>query len=297
MNPAPNEQLRLPDGTPVGTGLQIPVSASTAFIAYETIGPMLSMTDIIDLAKRGSRTRGRTRFPKQYISNQRSTNACQGHASAAAVTRARVRRGLDYVKLSGAYAYSLVNGGRDRGSMLEDGMVACEQGYATEETVPWDKIYPSLYNATKAKAEAARFKAREVYAVRTEIGLFSALASGFDCVVAVHADNGFMSLDPRGVAKGGAGPGNHAVCCDDLWYDGELIADMPNSWDVSYGDEGRAGLTWNRHLKNTTPYHVFYAIRGAIDDPEAQQPPKDNITNTIALITSLQGKYAQPAAA
>lgn len=214
MSPDPNlpeTQLRLPDGTPVGTGLQIPVSASSAFIAYETIGPMLSMTDIVDLAKRGSRTRGRQRFDSTWIKNQRTKNSCQGFASAGTVQRARVRRGLKRVNLSGAYAYSLVNGGRDRGSMLEDGMVACEQGYATEETVPWDAIYPSLYNATKAKAEAARFKAREVYAVRTEQGLFSALASGFDCVVAVHADDGFMRLDSRGVAGGGNGPGNHAV--------------------------------------------------------------------------------------
>jgi hypothetical protein len=291
VNPDPNEQLRLPDGTPVGTGLQIPVSASSSFIAYETIGPMLSMPDIIDLAKRGGRTRGRERFPfAQYGSNQRSTNGCQGHASANAVTRARVRRHLDYVKLSGAYAYSLVNGGRDRGSMLEDGMVACEEGYATAETVPWDKIYPYLYNIGKAKEEAARLKAREVYAVRTEIGLFSALASGFDCVVAVHADNGFMSLDSRGVAQGGNGPGNHAVCCDDLWYDGELIADMCNSWDTTYGDQGRAGLTWKRHLSKTTQFHVFYAMRGAIDDPEAIAPPMD-------ATLSLQENSAQPNAA
>ena len=281
MSPAPDEQLRLPDGTPVGTGLQIPLSTSTAFIAYEQVGPMLSMDDIIALAKRGGRTRGRERFPfAQFGSNQRSTNACQGHASANAVTRARVRRHLEYVKLSGAYAYSLVNGGRDRGSMLEDGMQACEvNGYATAETVPWDKIYPHLYNVGKAKAEALRFKAREVYAVRTELALFSALASGFDCVVAVHADNGFMSLDQRGVALGGNGPGNHAVCCDDLWYDdatNELIADHCNSWDVTYGDQGRAGLTWKRHLSKTTPYHVFYALRGTIDDPEAVAPPVDN---------------------
>lgn len=282
MNTTPDNQLRLQDGTPVGTGLQIPISTSTAFIAYEQVGPMLSMPDIIDLAKQGGRTRGRQRFPAdRFISNQRSTNACQGHASANAVTRARVRRGLEYVRLSGAYAYSLVNGGRDRGSVLEDGMQACEiHGYATEETVPWDKIFPHLYNVGKARAEAARFKAREVYAVRSELALFSALASGFDCVVAVHADNGFMSLDSRGVALGGNGPGNHAVCCDDLWYDEttrELIADHANSWGTSYGDQGRAGLTWKRHLSKTTPYHVFYAIRGTIDDPEAPQPPKDQV--------------------
>lgn len=269
-----NTILILPDGTQVGTGLQIPVSTASAFPAYEASGPMLSMPEILDIAKSGTQ-RGRDRFDVTFIKNQRSHGSCQGFASAAATTRARIRRGSKRVDLSGAYAYSLVNGGRDNGSMLEDGMIACEEGYATEETVGWDAIYPNRYNVAKAKAEAARFKAREVYAVRTEQALFSALAVGFDCVVAVHADNGFMSLDGRGVAQGGNGPGNHAVGADGLTYDGELIADGYNSWDVSYGDRGRMGLTWSRHFRPTNPHHCFYAIRTASDDPQEPNPPQD----------------------
>jgi hypothetical protein len=267
-----NEILELPDGTPVGTGLQVPTSLATAFPLYEDVGPMLSAAQIETIAKSG-KAKGRTRFDPSFIKNQRTHGSCQGFASAAAATRARISRGLERVDLSGAYAYSLVNGGRDNGSLLEDGMRACQAGYATEATVGWDAIYPSRYDVAKAKAEAARFKMTEVYAARTEQALFSGLALGFAAVVAVHADNGFMRLDGRGVAGGGQGPGNHAVGADGLWWDGELIADGFNSWDVTYGDDGRMGLTWRRHFSNTASYHLYYLIRDTTDDPQGDNPP------------------------
>lgn len=257
------------DGRLFGTGLQLPVSTATAFPLYEDAGPMFTREQVEEVAKSG-RQKGRDKFDASYIKNQRDHGSCQGFASAAALTRARVRRGEDRVDLSGAYAYSLVNGGRDRGSLLEDGMVVCaDKGYATEATVGWNQIYPHQYDRAKADAEAARFRGFEVYAVRSELGLFSALAAGFDCVVAVHADNGFMRLDSRGVAQGGQGPGNHAVSCDGLWWDRELIADGYNSWDRSYGDQGRMGLTWNQHFANTNRHHVYYAIRSTSDDTQA----------------------------
>ena len=179
------------------------------------------------------------------------------------------------MNLSGAYLYSLINGGSDNGSMLDAGMAAIQsRGIATEETVPWDRIYPSLYDRAKADAEASKNKGFECYAVRSRQALFSALAVGFDCVVAVHADNGFMALDSDGVAGGGNGPGNHAVLCDGLYWSarrGRPVGDGVNSWGLSYGDRGRMGLDWNAHFAPTTQYHVFYAIRSTTDGGDS--PP------------------------
>jgi hypothetical protein len=272
-----SDQLVLPNGEVVGTGLLIPETFGvTAFPEYAdpNNGPMFQMDTIKQIAANTPKN-GRKWFDRTFIKNQRSHGSCQGFASAAMVTRARIRRGLERVDLSGAFAYSLVNRGRDDGSILEEGMVACQGGYATEETVGWDAIYPSRYDVPKAKAEAARFKAFEVYAVRTEQALFSALAAGFDCVVAVHADNGFMVLDGNGIAGGGNGPGNHAVGADGLYItsSGQLVADGVNSWDLTYGDNGRMGLTWARHFAPTCSYHVYYAIRSASDDPQGEKPP------------------------
>lgn len=268
-----NQIFVLPDGTQVGTGLQVPTSLSTSFPAYETSGSMLPRADVEAVAKAGT-ARGRDRFDKTFIKSQGKHGSCQGFASALALTRARVRRGQERVDLSGAFAYSLVNGGRDNGSMLEDGLRVSESvGYATEATVPWDAIYPSRYDRAKAMAEAARFRGFEVYSVRTELALLSALASGFDCVVAVHADNAFMKLDARGVAGYANGPGNHAVGADGLSWDGEVLVDSFNSWGLSYGREGRMYLTWDHHLTQTNKYHNFYAMRSTLDDPQGNNPP------------------------
>ena len=210
-----------------------------------------------------------------YVADGIGVHNCNGFAGAKALQRARVRRGLPRVNLSGAYLYSLVNGGQDNGSMLDAGMAAIQsRGVATEETVGWDAIYPSRYDRAKADGEAAKHKGFECYAVRTRQALFSALALGFDCVVAVHADDGYMQLDGEGIAGGGQGPGNHAVGCDGLGWSsryGVPLADQYGSWDVTAHDRGRLFLSWNRHFAPTTNYHVFYAIRSTTDGGES--PP------------------------
>jgi hypothetical protein len=268
------DQFTLPGGQTFGTGLLVPPQKASAFPAYESSGPMWSMDDVIAVAKTRPAWAGSTPFGTDYIKTQKSTNACNGHAGASALTRARVRRGLPRVDLSGAYLYSLVNGGSDNGSHLEAGMKALQQrGVATEATVPWNRIFPSQYDRAKADAEAALYKGFECYAVGTELGLFSALAAGFDCVVAVHVSgNEFMRLDSFGVPGGGQGPGNHAVGCDDLSWDNGLFAESYNSWDTSYGKQGRMRLTWNKFFRHTSPYHMFYAIRSTTDG--ADSPPE-----------------------
>lgn len=271
MNP---EIFVLPDGAVVGTGLLVPNTLAASFPEYSTAGPVLSMDDVVSAAKSGMH-KGKDRFDRTWVKNQRSHGSCNGFAGASALSKARVRRlGAKYrVDLSGAYAYSLMNGGSDNGSTLDDGMaVVSDNGVCPETMAGWDAIYPNRYNKAKCDAAAAKYKGFECYAVRTEIELFSALVAGFDCVVAVHADNGFMRLDNRGVAQGGNGPGNHAVHADGVWWDGELIADGQNSWDVTYGNAGRMGLTWSQHFSHTTRYHPFYAIRSTLDSPDNPVP-------------------------
>jgi hypothetical protein len=270
-----NDILILPDGATVGTGLQIPVRLSDAFPLYESSGPMLTDAQIEDIAKSGT-ARGRDRFDESWIGNQRDKGSCNGWAGAKVLQRARVRRGLPRVNLSGAYLYSLINGGRDNGSMLDDGMAAIQsRGVATEETVPWDRIYPSQYDRAKADAEAVKYKGFECYAVRTRAALFSALALGFDCVVAVHADNGFMQVDADAVAGGGNGPGNHAVGADGIYWSprrNRPVADGYNSWSLTYGVRGRMGLDWNAHFAPTTQYHQFFACRSTTDGGDSFPP-------------------------
>lgn len=262
------------DGQEFRTGLLLPQDLTTAFAPYVTAGPMLSMDEIIEAVKTRPKV-GRKQFGRKWIKNQRSYGSCQGFASALAVSRSRVRRGLDPVFLSGAYAYSLVNGGVDRGSTLENGMRACQLGYATEETVPWDKVFRGRYDTKKADEEAKRFMAFEVYSATSELELFSGLVNDFTAVVAVHAGRNFTSLSREGVAGWDSGPGNHAVGCDGAFLVGSktLAADHFGSWSESVHDGGYAGLTWQDHFSRTTKNHLFYLIRSTLDDPEADNPP------------------------
>lgn len=268
-----NNQFVLPDGTRVGTGCLIPpTNRVSAFPVYAESGPMFTRDELIALGKTKT-ARGSHKFDSTFIKNQGHRSSCNGFAGAAALTRARIRRGLPRVDLSGAYLYSCINGGKDQGSMLEDGMKALMvRGCATEHTVGPDAIYRQSYPTAKADAEAKQYMAFECYSVPPgedfEQMLFSGLAAGFDAVVAVHADDAFMHLDGRDVAKGGNGPGNHAVMCDGFWTDPnnqELIGDGVNSWGTTYGMSGRMGLTYRQHFVHTMKYHQFYLIRSTND--------------------------------
>lgn len=248
----------------------------TKFQPYAEAGkPMYSREQIVANAKVRD-TRGSSKFDPSWIMDQKSHGSCNGFAAAAASSKSRVRRGLTKVLLSGAFAYSLMNGGRDNGSVLVDGMeLIQEHGIATADTVKWNQIYPRQYDKAKANAEAARFKMEECYTLSSELELFSAMAANFDVVVAVDVNDAFMRLDSDGVVGGGRGVGNHSVSADGYWVTagGVLVADGVNSWNTSYGNQGRMGLTWDRHFAQTVKHHGFYAIRTAIDDPLADNPP------------------------
>lgn len=262
--------FELPDGTEVGTGLLMPSPVvKSSLPAYESAGPLYTKDQLAPVDRRGI-------FGDDWIVNQGRFGSCNGWAGSSALERARVLAGHQRVKLSGEYLYSLINGGRDQGSMLDDGMNAVlKYGVAPLEFVPRGRIYrhqqtPESHNA------AAKFRALECYTIESEIELASAIQAGFICVVAVHADNGFMRLDGSGVAGGGQGPGNHAVLVDSMKFasNGEIMFDMANSWGLTYGNSGRAFLTWVRHFRTTKQYHEFYAIRAVVENPDADNPPE-----------------------
>ena len=256
------------DGEPKGCGLQMPpVACATSLPVWEDKLPVWNEAEILSVVKSGT-VDGRKYFGADWIKDQRNHGSCNGFAGAAALSRSRVRRGLSRVDLSGAYLYSLINGGRDQGSMLDDGMEAIQKtGIAPESLVAWDQIYPRQYDKAKADAEAGKYKAFEAYAVKTLPGLWTALAAGWDCVVAVHAGNNFMRVGVDGVVGVDNGPGNHAVAADGVFYSdrlGQLVACGVNSWGVRYGVEGRMGMV-EAHFRQTMQWHSFYAVRSTID--------------------------------
>lgn len=235
--------------------------------------PLKSQNEIREILNDKNRLARREQFGREWIYDQGNIGSCNGCAAAKALERARVLAGMPQVILSGEFVYQGINDGRDVGSMLDDGMkYLMENGAA-----PWKAYHQQKYRESDFRAEdfrdAERYKALECYGVDTEDELATALALGFIAVIAVHANNDFMRIDGNGIAGGINGVGNHAVGVDDAKVvNGQILFDMFNSWGTQYGDNGRAYLTWERHLKQTSKNHYFYVIRATTSDTQDDIP-------------------------
>lgn len=197
-----------------------------------------------------------------WIKNQRSHGSCNGYAAAGAFTRARYLSGVkDDWFASGAWIYSLINGGRDQGSMLDDGLrVGRDVGYCSETLVDWDMIYPGQQPLAQAKADAKKHKSLKAYRATTMQGFRTGLAAGYVGVVAIHAGNKYSQFR-NGIAGVDNGSGNHAVCvCDLRLKNGTEVYLQEGSWGTEgWGDGGRGFLVAD-HFRQTWNAHQFYLI-------------------------------------
>jgi hypothetical protein len=250
-----------------GTGLIQPVNRVSGYRLFMDEKPMLTGEQVNKVISDPSRKSGRKRFGSDWIMSQKHLGACCGFACAGGGARARVRRGLPRKALSGFAMYSAINGGVDRGALLKDGMEwmmrhGIPEAIAGERPeYRWGRI-PQVQKDSMASNVML-----ECYAMETELELAVACALGFDCIIAVHASNRWSNLDSNGISGESHGVGNHAVLVDDvvLSSSGEWLFDMANSWDVSWGQQGRSYQTWRRHLSQTIKYHQFFAIRSTVD--------------------------------
>lgn len=265
-------------------GCLVPTHFPTAARTFEDSFSQLMLTkDEIraELANRPDKVawKRRQRFAgSKYIRNQHNHGSCNGFSTAAILSRLRELRGEPYVCLSGADAYSQMNGGRDNGSVLSDGVKVCVNGIAPESLVPWNQIYTSQISE-EAKAARKNFKGYQEYAVDSEEELATAMLLGHLGVIAVHATNSYNQQNGDGLNLGGNGVGNHSTGCQDirLSNDGTIEFDQPNSWDVSWCDGGYSWLRWANHLRETVKYHRFWILVSTGDDTsDGSTPPKIN---------------------
>lgn len=261
-DPETSFEIETPSG-PVRTGLLLPAARPETFPCFADMHPLLSLDEIGRLIS--TQRDPRRRFDPKIWVRQQQNNGCNGFAAAGALGRALFKRGGRPIVLSGDFLYSQISGGRDQGSMLDEGMQSLMQiGCAPDELVPLGN-YRQETISREANAAASRFQATECYRVDEELELLSGLALGFVGVVAVH------------VGRGGdyvAGPGNHSVCVDGLRIVGtQLKINSPGSWGLRMGTHGCWDLTWPEHLAESNRYHAFYLIRAAKDDPQGSNPP------------------------
>jgi hypothetical protein len=232
-----------------------------AFPTFETTFEMWDDQQIRRVITDPNRVPRRKIFGPSWIQNQRSHGSCNGYATAGALSRARYLRGIqDKLILSGAFVYSLINGGRDQGSALQAGLKVVEtHGAPPESMVPWNMIYPNQQPAG-AKAAALKHRGLVCYAASTMQGLRTGLAKGFVAIVAVHAGGAYQQLNSQGIAGVSSGRGNHATHVDDLAIvGGTEVFDQVNSWGLGYGQSGRSYLTKD-HFAQTFGTHTFWLL-------------------------------------
>ncbi|HRF01687.1 MAG TPA: hypothetical protein PLI18_14280 [Pirellulaceae bacterium] len=257
------------------TGLIVPPVRPLTFARYAESGnPMFSFEQIRDILADPSRTPARKQFPSSIWIGRQINNGCNGWAGAGGLGRARVRAGHAPVVLSGDGLYAQISGGRDGGSMLDDGMQAMQRSGIPPQDLVRIGIYHASSLSTEARAAMSRFRGFECYRVDEDLELASGLAAGFIGVVAVHYSDAYRRLDSTGLTAESLGPGNHAVGVQDLRIQrGELQYDSFNSHGRSYGQDGCNWISWRRHLAESVRYHAFYLIRSASADPQADNPP------------------------
>lgn len=226
---------------------------------------------------------GRKRYGSSRVIRQLLNNCADASATRALEKAIYDSRGGKFVKLSPCYVYSLVNDGRDQGAMLYRVMEKIQTvGTCLETTVGPDVWHPSQYDQKAAKAEAARFKALECYAIRPRDfatrddmwrGLFTALCRSFKLCVAIQAGRNFDRIDDEGICGVDNGRGNHAVHVDGIAMasEGDIVGTSENTWGVQWGRQGRMLLT-TEHFEDTIGTHEFYAIRSVQPDPMDGRP-------------------------
>ncbi len=230
-------------------------------LTFEAKFKVWSAADIKAALQDPNRKCGRKRWGKECIRNQGGHGSCNGWAGATGLSKARAIRGFDWISLSGSYVYSWINGNRDAGSALVDGMQELgARGAPPEDLVPWNLIYRSQM-PPNADAEAAKHKGLLCLPVESKEGMDTAVAMGAPVIVCVQAGRGFETLDSNGVAGIDYGSGNHAIHVDDARINarGDLEYDSANQWGLGYGDNGRAWQSW-KAFERPFQIHTFYAV-------------------------------------
>lgn len=236
-----------------------------AFPPFESAAPTVDPALWVEIDRRQD-------FGDQFILDQQSHGSCVGFSSAGALMRALVLAGHGFVRLSGAYTYSWINGGQDNGAQISDSLTSLmSHGTCTEAEVDWNHIYRNQIPAS-ADTTAQRFRIEEAYKVANFAELMSGLQLGFIGVVAVQVGNTFTRLDSEGVCGFDRGSGNHAVCVDGAKKTSRgWTPDMPNTWGLSFGQRGRGRLT-QQHIEGVEQdAYIMRAVR--IDPQDPNKPP------------------------
>jgi hypothetical protein len=207
--------------------------------------------------------------------DQLQSSGCTGFSSAMVAAKVRYLLGQPWHKLSGAYLYSLINGGRDQGSNIGAALKALQTyGCCREEICDIHQQFNYIYRANTKQfdGDAARFKAEVVVQrVETAEEAMIALQRGAVLEFAVKAFSGWGKLDSEGCLSFQPGGANHAVHADGCKKTSKGWCLDLQTWTPNWADKSR-GLWPIKYLENTQ-YQEMWAIFGMTDDPQDEHDP------------------------
>lgn len=197
------------------------------------------------------------------VHDQDGIGMCNASATVAGMEACRALQGLPYVQLSGGHLYGRINDGRDRGSLLEDGLrEAMAGGVCTTATVP----YLNWRSRPAAAAEEAkRYRVLEAWLCPTFDHLASALQCGFFVIEGLMwRDNFKVDGDGWLPTRGAGGAGGHAVLGFGLAERGGVWgARTRNSWSEQWGARGNCVIP---ETLFGTQIGGMWALRAMVDE-------------------------------
>lgn len=209
------------------------------------------------------------------VHDQDGRGQCASSASCGALETQREIAGQSYVYLSAGDQYSGVNGGRDRGSLLEDNLERLTgEGVAPVAMVPyvWDG---RRHESETVKAERRKYRITEAYICPTFAHVASALQQGFPVVHGLMWHDNFR-VDADGwlpESAWGQGGGHAMLGYGLAQRNGKWGIATRNSWGAAWGAGGNCVIPRNHFNGQIGGY---FAIRSAVRTPEPFPPAEPN---------------------
>lgn len=211
------------------------------------------------------------------IKDQDGFGACGGHALASGGEVLVNKSGAhpSMVSLSAWFAYSLINGGRDGGVSVQDGLKSLQTyGTCLDASVKYGTYQKSKIGKA-AFEEALRFRLFDGYLCSTFDEIGSAIQYGDPVVIGIFIGNRFEPNSAGVIPEwDGSNVGGHAMLVvGSLLINGKWHLETVNSWRETWGLNGTCYIPESYFKGQGWPADCI-ALQSPTWDPLASLPPK-----------------------
>jgi hypothetical protein len=286
------EVFKLNDGTEVGTGCLLPTAEEFALAesSYKVFGgnEILDPNDCRKLLENDIYKKLRERRRKRMLQQAR-LGKCNASAVVSGAHQATETSGQPVKVFSDCHLYMRINGGRDNGSGLLQGMREMETGgLAPRELEDGSDKYLIPHNVFNKSQIPSRWLSVANRLAKSNLGfelqvipsnwadfvpaMMSAIARDYPIIHAWHVGGSSMNLN-NGYIRQGNGRGNHATLIHSgRWVGGKtgVHPDVQNSWgpspDAIFGPttgswgDGGFGLMTMEEAFQCRANHVFWVF-------------------------------------